>query len=136
MALKCEEMAALMDDFESTSIKSFSSKISSTVGQTSSNFSHILCLAESRGAASEIGAASFDSSNFQTTLMQFSDTAGYSRTLQLLSIYPPAVVLISNSSLCESSPSKLCLALSDILNNVEIVFLSRLKLLSVLCDLL
>lgn len=116
-----------MDDFETVSNKSFSSRISATVGQTSSSCSHILCLAESRGAASEIGAASFDTSTCQTNLMQFSDTAGYSRTLQLLSIYPPSMVLVSNSSLCESSPSKLCLALGDILNNVEVVFLSRLN---------
>lgn len=76
-----------------------------------SSASTIVAVAEGRGAASEIGIASIDIDRTVCSVCQIADTCAYSRTLTMLHVCNPMVILFSEQE--AQTTSKLQLALSE-----------------------
>lgn len=73
----------------------------------------VVAVIEGRGAASDIGIASFNTDTAECSVGQIADTSGYSRTLTFLHVHPPSQIVICAQSEGAQSISKLILVLND-----------------------
>lgn len=85
----------------------------------------IVAVIEGRGAASDIGIASFNTDTVECTVGQVADTSGYSRTLTFLHVHPPRQIVACAQSEGAQSISKLTLTLSDALGPQKLTMWPR-----------
>ncbi|KAI8812993.1 muts protein 4 [Cladochytrium replicatum] len=104
--------------------KSTTSRITSSLEESSSS-SWVMSVIESRGsAAGEVGVAALDLQTCECHLSQFADTPTFAKTVHKIHLVEPLELLMSITT-AETSKSNLCAIIEELLPNIPIVPVHR-----------